>query len=135
MRPDDDLFPDSEGHTELKPITKEIIKKVVEFRADEANAEKAAAEVQDIDEDDFTRQPVDFGKKIEREMRRNAAEIGLIERLQELNDLANSSEKYSFAWFKALLELECIHSSNGNTGNREISISFARVERPEQTRL
>ncbi len=131
---DDDLFPDSEGHTELKPITKEIIKKVVEFRTDEANAKKAAAaEVQDIDEDDFTRQPIDFGKKIEREMRRNAAEIGLIERLQELNDLANNSEKYSFAWFEALLELECIHSSNGNTGNREISISFARVEKEPGT--
>lgn len=131
---DEDLLPDSESHTELKSITKEIFKKVVEYRANVPSIQEAVvAEVQGIDEDDFIRQPIDFGKKIKREMSRNAAEIGLIEHLQELNDLANGSEKYSFAWFKALLELECMLGSNGNGGNREISISFAKVEKEPGT--
>jgi len=66
-------------------------------------------------------------------MQRSASTIAQIERLQELNDLASSSEKYSFGWFKALLELECINSGNGNAGNKEISICFARVEKEPGT--
>lgn len=56
------------------------------------------------------------------------SEIDLIEQLEELQQKAVSAKRYSFGWFKALLELE-IRASGESSGNTpEISISFGKVE-------
>ena len=124
----------SDGQNEPPASPRPVLKKLVELCANEtADTEISEPDAHEKDEDEFIKPPVNLERKIEKEMQRSASTIAQIERLQELNDLASSSEKYSFGWFKALLELECINSGNGNAGNKEISICFARVEKEPGT--
>ena len=87
----------------------------------------------DSDEDDYTRPSIDFSKKIEQAKQRSANEIAEIAYLDELTQKALNADKYSFGWFKALLELESLNSGESTANSREISITFSKVEREEGT--
>lgn len=65
----------------------------------------------DEDTDDYTPQAVDYGKKLDRAKDRYASELDRIEREQALYNKANDLPDYSYGWFLALLELECMASS------------------------
>ncbi len=82
----------------------------------------------DSDEDDYTKPSIDYSKKIEQAKQRSASEIAKIALLDELTQKALNADKYSFGWFKALLELECLNSSENSANSREISITFSKVE-------
>jgi hypothetical protein len=82
----------------------------------------------DIDVDDYTPRSVDHGKKLDRAKDRYASELGRLEREQVLHDKANALPRYSYGWFLALLELECMDSSEKNAGSKTISIGFGKVE-------
>lgn len=81
------------------------------------------------DDDAYTPAPVDYRRRIARAEERNANEIARLEREQELLTLAISLPRYSYGWFLALLELECMASSEKNADGKKISISFGRVEK------
>jgi len=83
------------------------------------------------DADDYTPKAVDYGKKLDRAKDRYASELDRIEREQALNDKANALPRYSYGWFLALLELECMASGEKNADGKTISISFGKVERDE----
>lgn len=85
------------------------------------------------DSDEYNPAPVDYRKKIARAEERNANEIAKLEREQALLNKANSLTKYSYGWFLALLELECIASSEKNADGKTISISFGKVKRDSQS--
>ena len=85
------------------------------------------------DTDDYTPKTVDFGKKLDRAKDRYASELDRIEREQALHDRANALPRYSYGWFLALLELECMASNEKNADSKTISISFGKVERDEQS--
>ncbi|MBQ6656689.1 MAG: DNA2/NAM7 family helicase [Ottowia sp.] len=92
------------------------------------------AEDDDADQDEYTPRAVDYEQRIRREESRGAANVQRIVCLSELQKRAQAAEKYSFAWFKVLLEMECLNSEEQD-GSKEISISFAKVERePEAQR-
>lgn len=80
------------------------------------------------DADDYTPKTVDYGKKLDRAKDRYASELDRIEREQTLHDKANALPRYSYGWFLALLELECMASSEKSADNKTISISFGKVE-------
>ncbi|MGE4054614.1 MAG: DEAD/DEAH box helicase [Vicinamibacterales bacterium] len=83
----------------------------------------------DGDEDDFRPRPVDYGSKIDRAKDRLADEIKRLELEQELSSKAESLPRYSYGWFLALLELECIASADRNADGKTLSIRFGRIER------
>lgn len=85
------------------------------------------------DADDYTPKPVDYGKKLDQAKDRYASELGRLEREQALHDKANALPRYSYGWFLALLELECMASSDKNADGKTISISFGKVERDSQS--
>lgn len=85
------------------------------------------------DQDDYTKPSIDLQKKIDRLKEQTEAQIEDLTRIEKLYELANSSEKYSFAWFKALLELESLNSHESNSQGKQISIQFTRVEKEENT--
>lgn len=87
----------------------------------------------DGDADDYTPKPVDYGKKLDRAKDRYANELDRIEREQTLHDKASVLPRYSYGWLLALLELECITSSENNADAKTISISFGKVERDTQS--
>lgn len=85
------------------------------------------------DTDGFTPKSIDFQKKIDRAKNKTINDIMQFEREQILQDIANKSEKYSYAWFDALLQLEIINSKDSYSQSREISICFTKVEKEEGT--
>jgi len=88
----------------------------------------------DLDEDDLIKKPVDFTKRIERAKQRSINEVQNILHLEELTKKASECGKYTFGWFKVLLELESLSSGEKNISSREISISFGKVEREPDTK-
>ena len=85
------------------------------------------------DSDYFSPAPVDYNKKIARAEERNANEIAKLEREEALQKKANQLPRYSYGWFLALLELECMASSENNADSKTIFISFGKVERDSQS--
>lgn len=85
------------------------------------------------DMDDYTPKVVNYGKKLDRAKDRYASELDCIEREQALHDKANALPRYSYGWFLALLELECMASSEKNANGKTISISFGKVEPDSQS--
>ncbi len=115
-------------------VAKEVTKRAVYSRAPIEN--QNSDDTEDLlvsDEDEYTKLPVDYSKKIEQAKQRSANEIQKIAYFEELQELALRCEKYSFGWFKALLELETLNSGESNANSKEISISFAKVERETGT--
>ncbi|MEI9809448.1 MAG: hypothetical protein WDO16_17105 [Bacteroidota bacterium] len=66
------------------------------------------------DEDEYTKPSVDLQKKIEKLKEETEAQIENHTRIEKLNEIVKDSRKYSFIWFKALLELECLGSFDAN---------------------
>lgn len=85
------------------------------------------------DTDDYTPKVIDYGKRLDHVKDRYASELDRIEREQALQDKANELPRYSYGWFLALLELECMASSEKNADGKTISISFGRVDPDEQS--
>lgn len=86
-----------------------------------------------VDQDEFSKPSVDYQKKIAKLKLEAEAAIEDLTRIEKLNEIVDSSEKYSFAWYKALLELEYLSSSESNAQGRPISIHFAKVEKESGT--
>lgn len=84
---------------------------------------------EEADEDFYTPAPVDYQKRIARAEARNATDIGRLEREQELVTLASSLPRYSYGWFSALLELECLASSEKSAYGKTLYITFGKIER------
>ncbi|MBR4545102.1 MAG: AAA family ATPase [Oscillibacter sp.] len=80
------------------------------------------------DWDEYTRPPVDYAQKLEREEEKSARELDRIAYLRELQDRALEMEQYALGWFKVLLELEELSGEEDSLDSREISIRFGRVE-------
>ena len=92
-------------------------------------------EEEECDADDYSPKSVNYSKKIAKEEEKAAARISIIQHLEDLREIVSKSKRYSYKWFKALLELESMNSAESNFGNREISISFGKVEKdPEGKR-
>lgn len=85
------------------------------------------------DQDEYIPKSVDYNKQIDKEKNLLESRIENITRIAKLNEIANTSEKYSYAWFKALLELEYLASSESNSHGKEISIQFSKVEKEADT--
>ena len=81
----------------------------------------------DVDSDEYTPKTVDYQKKIEKAKAKSEAEIDLIEQMEELQQKALDSKRYTFGWFKALLELEARESNENADNSKEVSISFGKV--------
>lgn len=113
-------------------VVKDIIRRTKETPAvlplDEHTAEE------EFDQDEYILPPVDYSKRIEQAKQKSAAEIDKIAYIEELQKQAITMPKYSFGWFKALLEMESLNSGEVNSNSKEVSISFAKVEREPGTK-
>ncbi len=123
-----------EGETDHSPVLKDVLERLAESRSglssrDNSDVEESA----EVDEDEYIRQPVDFARKIELEKRRSVAELARIENEKNLVDQIAVHERYSFGWFKAMLELECQGSNSEKSGSKVISIGFGKVEKEAGT--
>ncbi len=117
-------------HRARHKVVKDIISRV----NDDTRNPKPPENPDDVtDEDEMTPKSVDFRKKYDKEVERNTAALQRISYEQALYDQATTAEKYSFAWFRALLELETLNSKETHSDSREVSITFSKVEREPGT--
>lgn len=140
----DNLFDGEEDEETSEPKEKRKINKAttdvikdIARRTKERGTAVSVTEItddDDTDEDEFMPSAVDYSKKIERAKQKSAAEIDKITYFEELQNKALSAERYSYSWFTTLLEMESINSGESNSRSREVSISFAKVEREPGTK-
>ena len=100
------------------------------LKTEQENIEKSSST---LDEDEYIPAVIDFSRKIEIAKQKSADEIDRIVQVEELQAKATSSGKYSFGWFKALLELELKSSGSEDKQGKEIDISFGAIEREKNT--
>lgn len=122
-------FPSTEqdGGSNMSPVMRRISERVCKPVSPSTPLEKDSGQMED--DDDYTPAPVDYRRRIARAESRNATEIANLEREQELLNIAIGLRRYSYGWFLALLELECMASSEKNADGKSISISFGRIEK------
>ncbi len=127
---------DNFDKTPVNKATKNVLKDIARRTKDRSSVaeRKQYFEEEDADEDEYLPTTVDYSKKIERAKEKSAVEIEKIAYYAELQNKALESEKYSYGWFSALLEMESISSGEFNANSKEVSISFARVEREPGTK-
>ena len=117
----------------VKRVVKEISKRATSPPKERIQQHDDTVEDIPVDEDDYSKPTVDISKKIEKVRAQAEREIKEIARLEDLKQQAHEADKYSYGWFKTLLELESLNSSEDNANSREISITFANVELEEGT--
>lgn len=133
---EDEKTPASEGKKKINKATTDVIKDIARRTKERgiAVSNLKITDDDDTDKDEFMPSSVDYSKKIEQAKQKSAAEIDRITYFEELQNQALSSEKYSYRWFMTLLEMESINIGEVNTKSREVSISFAKVEREPGTK-
>lgn len=117
----------------IKRVGKEITKRAISTQKERPPKIDSAIDDTPTDEDDYSKPAVDISMKIEKVKKQAEYEIQEIARLEDLKQQVQEADVYSFGWFKALLELESLNNGENNTNSREISISFAKVEREAGT--
>lgn len=132
---DDDSQTNVTTHRKLHQTTSKVARDILKRTQSSptAHADTPVDEPADIDADEFTPPPVDYSRKTELAKEKAAREINRIAYLEELQQRALEAEKYTYGWFKALLELETLNSNANALDSKEVSISFARVEREPGT--
>lgn len=85
------------------------------------------------DADDFIPTAIDYGKKVEAEKRKAAKAIETISKQEELQSRAVKAQRYSYEWFKTLLEMEILNRGADDSRSRNISISFSKIENEADT--
>lgn len=120
---------DDDDDNEIPPSSIEkVIRKIRKKIAKSTTSNLDRNDTDDPDEDDYTKPPIDYNKKIEQAEEKSRIEIEKIAHLQELQATADNAEKYSYLWFKTLLEMEALANGEDENNSREISISFAKAE-------
>lgn len=89
--------------------------------------------VDEEDYDDFNPRIVDYQKKIEKEKDAADIRISKIQMLETLEINARNGIRYSFEWFKTLLEIEMNNQSEDVNRRKKIAISFGKIEREPDT--
>lgn len=120
---------------DLNATTSKVVRDIVRKTHKEPTVSEPPEieDADDVDQDEYIQPPVDYSRRIEQAKKKSAADIDRIAYFEDLQNRALSMPKYSFGWFKTLLELESLNSGETASGNREVSISFAKVEQEPGT--
>ena len=69
-----------------------------------------------------------YTKEIEKAMQKCEEEVARIAHEKEAHEKVEASEKYSYGWFSAMLQLEAMANGDDNARSREVSICFSAVD-------
>lgn len=127
---------DNRQQRKLNKTTSEVVRDIINRTKEipSATLHDDVESLEDIDQDEYMPSIVDYSQRIEQAKQKSAAEIDKIAYIEELQKRALSMPKYSFGWFRTLLEMESLNSGEMNSNSKEVSISFAKVEREPGTK-
>ncbi len=123
---------ESPYHKSINRVTKELSKRASERQNEHPKNHESVPDETYSDEDDYSKR-INVERKIEKIKSNAEEEIEKIAQMEDLEKRASEFDTYSYGWFKTLLELESLISDENNYNSREISISFAKVERDTGT--
>lgn len=107
-------------------------------RKKENNTSEKTSVKQDENEQDneeLLTASVDFTQKKEQMKAKFEEDVAKLAQIENAQNAARNSHKYSYLWFKSLLFLESIANGDDNFRSREVSINFSKAERdPESKR-
>lgn len=87
----------------------------------------------DEDMDEYIPPSTNLGRKMDQVKRDAVKELENLAELENLQKQLAKTQQYTFGWLQTLLELESREIGQNLFGNREISISFGKIERDEGT--
>lgn len=111
-----------------KTRTKQTLSEFTKTKNQDSADNKSKLETDTIDEDDSlpsASPPADQILLLDKELIEKALEKN---KLKEFKDIADNSELYSFAWFKALLEIEYFNRSENEKKSNSFYVKFDKVE-------
>ncbi len=118
-------------HQTTSKVARDILRRT--RSAPTIHTDSPADDSDDQDADEFIPTPIDYSRKTELAKEKAAREIDKIAYLEELQKCALEAKKYTYGWFKALLELETLNNNSSALDSKEVSIGFAHVEREPGT--
>ncbi len=137
---EDSTQPQPRERMRRRQTTRNVVRDIynrTKSKSDNKSDPSAFNDDEEEDEDERTPALVDYNKKIERAKRKSAEEICRIAHYEELQSRAcelDRENKYSYAWFTTLLEMESVNSGEANADKKEVKISFGKVEREPNTK-
>lgn len=85
--------------------------------------------VNEKDSEELLTASVDFTKKKEQMKKRFESDIAQLAQIEEAQNIAANSRRYTYAWFRALQLLETLANGSDNANSREVNINFGKAER------
>ena len=120
----------SDGDANLSRVLRRINDRVRHSETASVPTQTEAASQESLeDDDDYTPAPVNYSRRIARAEERSANEIARLQHELELQTKSDGLPRYSYGWFLALLELECLSSSEKNADSKTLSIAFNKAEK------
>ena len=123
---------ESEEEKIIKDIQERVKKKKEKTTADDKTKDVPDKE-QEPDDDEMTKASVNFTKKIEQAMQKCEDEVSRLAQEKEAHEKAESSEKYSYGWFSAMLQLEAMANGDDNANSRKRSGRKESCRRGEES--
>lgn len=127
---------DTEGKIKEYKVQTEygrLAKEISERAENKVPPEKKKKEHIEIDSDEYNPEIIDYDSQIEKAKEKSANELSRIVQLEELQQKVLTASKYSFGWFCSLLQMETYYGNDKASDNREVSISFARAIREDES--
>ncbi len=111
----------------IDDIKSRVRKKSTSDRTSETKPHKIDEIEQDNEE--LLTATVDFTQRKEQMKEKFEEDIAKLAQIENAQNTARNSRKYSYLWFKSLLFLESIASGDDTSRSREVSINFSKAER------
>ena len=112
------------------PARKSVIRSIMQ---DPPDGSENPYDEEETESDEYNPPAIDFHKRIQRAEEKSRMEVDKIAREQELSDQLSSASRYTYAWLRALMELEALSRNGSESGSREISICFGKVDLEQGT--
>ena len=132
---ENDSVPTQDPEDEIKkdsPVLEKISKGVKEKKKESSiqkvqtpQPQNSAAD--EIDDDELLPKAIDYEEKIKRQEGKQIAQITTLENAAELQAQALKAPKYSYGWFKTLLELEMLEAKEATQKQHEVTLTFTQI--------
>jgi hypothetical protein len=125
---DDSEYEETEGSAHVISDINGFVSKINRADPDKvAKRQRVLFSQEEFDEGDYDYKPVDYQEKINRAKEKSAFEVDRIAKEEFLQNRAVTAPRYSYLWFKSLLEMEEMSQSSSSRTSHEVSISFGKV--------
>lgn len=105
-------------------ITQDVANRSKKIKKD---SPKEDVEIGGCDSDEWNPPSFNSERQIEKAKDKLAIELNKIAELEKATEDATKADRYSYQWFKSMLQLEILRSNENNQNSKEVHISFGKV--------